>query len=93
MTVTTHLQSSLQHRFEALSSNAKAAQWVSFLDAIDAGDMGWHPYYLVLAPMYERGVSPFDAETAAEQMEPRVIDLYSVEDGAYLEALGMQPAA
>ncbi len=89
MAIANHFNSSLEQRFAALSDVEKAAQWVSFVDAIDAGDMGWHPYYLVLAPMYEAGVSPFDPEP----LEAREIDLFSVEGGVYLEALELQPAA
>ena len=81
--------SSVEQRFAALSDLEKAAQWVSFIDAIDAGDMGWHPYYPVLAPMYEAGVTPFDPEP----LEAREIDPFSVEGAAYLEALELQPAA
>ena len=60
----------LQARFDALTDLEQAAAWVGFVDALDAGDAGFHPYYLVLAPMYDRGESPFDAERL-EMLEPR----------------------
>lgn len=89
MAAFSHFNSPLHRQFAALSELEKAAQWVSFIDAIDAGDMGWHRYYAVLAPIYEAGSSPFDPEP----LEPREIDVFSIEGSAYLEALEMQPAA
>lgn len=89
MAIANHFNSSLQRRFDRLSSLEKAAQWVSFVDAIDAGEMGWHPYYLVLAPIYAAGVTPFDPEP----LESREIDVFSIEGGAYLEALMEATAA
>jgi hypothetical protein len=50
----------LKAQFATLTDSEKSAQWASFLDAIDAGEMGWHPYYLVLAPRYAAGLTPFD---------------------------------
>ena len=35
--------SMLEQRFAALTDADKAASWASFIDAIDAGEMGWHP--------------------------------------------------
>jgi hypothetical protein len=89
MTIHTPFNSSLEQRFAALSDARKAAQWVSFIDAIDAGEMGWHPYYEVLAPMYATDVSPFDQEP----LEAKELDIFSIEGGVYLEALELQSAA
>lgn len=89
MTNPTPFSSSLEQRFAQLSEFEKAAQWVSFVDAIDAGEVGWHPYYEVLAPLYAAGVTPFDPEP----LEARELDVFSIEGSAYLEALEMQPAA
>jgi hypothetical protein len=89
MAAANHFNSSLQRRFDRLSSVEKAALWVSFVDAIDAGEMGWHPYYLVLAPIYAAGVTPFDPEP----LEPQELDVFSIEGGAYLEAMTEASAA
>ena len=52
----------LQARFDGLTDLEKAGEWVGFLDALDAGEASFHPYYLVLAPMWDRSETPFDAE-------------------------------
>lgn len=41
-----------------LSPDEKLAQWRSFLDALDAGDAGFHRFYPVLMPLWERGDVP-----------------------------------
>ena len=62
----------LQARFDILTVSEQAAQWVRFVDALDSGDAGFHPYYLVLAPIYDRGETPFDGDWM-EMMEPRQV--------------------
>jgi hypothetical protein len=48
--------------FKALSKADQARIWDSFFDAMDAGGAGFHLFYDVLAPLYERG----DYITAAD---------------------------
>ena len=52
----------LQARFEGLSDADQAAQWMAFIDALDAGDAGFHPYQMLLSPLYERGETPLSPE-------------------------------
>ena len=88
----------LQARFDGLTDLEKAGEWVGFLDTLDAGGVGYHPYYLILAPMWERGETPFDAERL-ELMERYTVaeddfafDDYELEFEA-LEPVDMEPAS
>ena len=74
----------LQACFDNLTSSEQAAQWVRFVDALDAGDAGFHRYYLILAPIYDRGETPFDGERT-EMMEPRRLLQGELDFGAYEE--------
>lgn len=40
-------------------------QWRAFLAALDAGDAGYHRYYLVLMPLWDRGDVPAAIEAEA----------------------------
>jgi hypothetical protein len=60
----------------ALSPAGQLAQWESFIADLDGGCVGFHPYYRVLAPLWDRGDVPdainnaqlakYEAETRAE---------------------------
>jgi hypothetical protein len=41
-----------------LSPDEQLTQWQSFLDALDAGDAGYHRFYPVLMPLWARGDIP-----------------------------------
>ena len=77
-------------RFNALSALQKAAQWVSFLDALDVGGVGHHPYYLHLATLYGRDETPFDQERR-DEMEPRQVLQGELAFEVYEEEPGMPP--
>jgi hypothetical protein len=49
---------SLQDAFNTLNRRQKISQWKKFLQALDAGDAGYHPFYLLLAPLYAAGDQP-----------------------------------
>ncbi len=49
---------SLQDAFNALNRRDKRSQWRKFIQALDAGDAGYHPFYLLLAPLYAQGEQP-----------------------------------
>ena len=77
-------------RFEALGELEQAAQWVSFLDAMDLGGIGYHPHSLHLATLYARGKTPFDGERLAD-LEPRQVLQGELAFEVYEEELGTPP--
>ena len=50
-----------------LTNAEQLRQWRRFLDALDAGGAGYHRYYPVLMPLWDRGDVP--AEIEAETFE------------------------
>ena len=77
-------------RFNGLDELQKAAQWVSFLDAMDAGGVGHHPHYLHLAALYERDETPFDKERLGD-LEPHQLMQGELAFDLYEEELGTPP--
>jgi hypothetical protein len=48
--------------FNALSPAQQVAQWDSFTADLDAGSAGFHRYYPVLMPLWDRGDEPDEIE-------------------------------
>lgn len=48
-----------------LSQAEQMNQWRAFLSALDAGGAGYHPYYLELMPLWDRGDVPAEIEAEA----------------------------
>ena len=44
--------------WNALDRQTQIEMWDEFTRALDEGMAGWHPYYLALMPMWERGEQP-----------------------------------
>ena len=82
----------LQARFGDLNSSEQAAEWVRFVDALDAGGAGFHPFYLVLAPIYDRGETPFDGDLT-EMLEPRQVLQGELDFEAYEEEFEVSACA
>ena len=77
-------------RFEALGELEQGAQWVGFIDGLDAGDAGYHPHYRHLASLYERGETPFDLERLSD-LESRQLQQGELGFDIYEEELGTPP--
>lgn len=56
-----------------LTKGEQLAQWRGFIAALDAGGAGYHPYYLVLMPLWDRGDVPVEIE--AEAFEAREAEM------------------
>ena len=50
----------LETLFAALPADRQRAEWLSFIDAIDLGDVGHHRFGLILGRRWERGEQPSD---------------------------------
>jgi hypothetical protein len=58
--VTTFDIAQLETRFAALPADRQQAEWLGFLDALDLGDVGHHPFSLILGRRWERSEPPSD---------------------------------
>ncbi len=54
----------LETRFAALPVDRQQAEWLSFIDALDLGDVGHHPFSLILGGRWARGEQPSDLKHA-----------------------------
>lgn len=48
----------LSTAWNALSKVQQRREWARFTEALDSGDAGYHRFYGVLAPMWDRGERP-----------------------------------
>jgi hypothetical protein len=66
----------------ALSSAQQLAHWTSFIDDLDAGAAGFHRFYPVLMPLWDRGDVPgpiSEMELARFETEARGEALWELE--------------
>lgn len=68
-----------------LSEAQQLIEWRSFLTSLDAGDAGYHRWYPVLMPLWDRGEVPAAVETevlAAYETEMREQAAWEARNGA-----------
>lgn len=71
-----------------LTACERSALWASFFTAMDRGDVGSHPHYAELAPLYEAGEYEVDAEAVADYADNIIeasFDLSDIDLTAYGE--------
>lgn len=72
----------LNSDWTALSPDAQLAQWETFIADLDAGCAGFHRYYRLLAPLWDRGDVPDpinEAQLARYETEMRAEALWELQ--------------
>lgn len=68
-----------------LTEAQQLVEWRSFLTSLDAGDAGYHRYYPVLMPLWDRGEVPAAVEAEAldaYEAEMRELAAWEARNGA-----------
>jgi hypothetical protein len=74
----------------ALSPAEQLRQWSQFISDLDAGEAGFHRFYLVLMPLWDRGDVPApiaDAALSARDDELRAEALWEAAHGFRLDGI------
>ncbi len=51
-------QQQISSTWNSLTKAQQRREWTRFIEAVDCGDAGYHRFYPILAPLWDRGERP-----------------------------------